>query len=323
MDTEFIGIRSELKQVKISEVIKMKPVKDQFQDGTHLVNNNRVKQLKKNLDSVLKNPTNPITVNSKGRILVGNHRRAALEEAVKEGFDGNRTISVLFLKEATTKEQDSKNVIDNNWNNNTTNKIPHLIYSELPASKKILAPAVQAFKTANTTLNKSFLEHMGIRVGSVINANPGYFLSIKDTGRASIGMIDLYESKGNKDTKLSTLTSFHSEDVNVDLNEIVEELSVAVFPGLSLIARLKEKGIWKEKLGNNKMLGYYILSLSISGRLVTGESTRRTNANQINFGQFERALKENGTKVFNAARTINDNSKASLDSLEGVFFPSK
>ncbi len=310
----------ELVWLPVVDFIKLKPFADQSHNGKSLIKMQRVNKLKKNPARILTNPKTPI-ISAENKIISGNHRRAALELIHAElPFSDDARIPVIQYTGKLSGGLESVIAIDGNLGGNTANSKTHLERSKTDTSVKVLKPAVEAFRGIGLKLSGENAEHLGIRLGSVINRNPKSVEALKGEKPIDISMVDLYNAKGNGDTDLRGLVDIQYEDENhvqVDLRPLVGKLSLAVFLAVKLINSLQESGLWKEKLGNNRMLMYYILELSLSKRLV---DSGRSKVGQCTFRHFESVLRSNGAKVLKAASTINADPNNSRDTLEILFF---
>lgn len=310
----------ELVWMPVVDFIKLKPFSDQSKNGKSLIKEARVKKLMSNINRILSNPKVPILTND-NKILSGNHRQRALDLTHQQvPFGHDAVIPVLKYTIKVTPSMESVIAIDGNLAGNTSNAKVHLRKSKTQVSVKVLNPACEAFDRIALKLSGENAEHLGIRLGSVINKNPKTLDSLIADKPMDVSMIDLYEAKGNGDTALRGLVDIeYDEDghVQVDLRNHVDKLVVAIFLGVKLIHKLQDKGLWKEKLGNNRMLMYYILELSLAKRIV---EAGRASDGKVTFRHFETILKTKGAEVYKAASTINADPAKSRDTLERLFF---
>lgn len=310
----------ELVWMPVVEFIKLKSFADQTHNGKSLIKMDRVNKLRTNVNRILTNPKLPI-ISTDNKIISGNHRRMALElEGKNLPFNVSTVIPVLKYSTRLTGALESVIAIDGNLAGNTSNTKTHLERSKTDTSIKVLKPAVESFRAIGLKLSGENAEHLGIRLGSVMNKNPKSLDALNSDRAIDISMIDLYNAKGNGDTNVKGLVDIqydNADHVQIDLRPVVSKLSIAVFLAVKFINSLQASGLWKEKLGNNKMLMYYILELSLTKRLVDGG---RSKAGKCSFKHFESVLRQNGAKVLKAASTINADAKNSRDTLEILFF---
>jgi hypothetical protein len=311
----------EMVTMTLKEYASLKPFDDQRGDSGALIKSSIVKNLKAHIKEVIQDP-NLAVITKDGKVVSGNHRRVAIKETLQEGIlNPEMPLSVIRLVEDYTPSELSIMAIRHNWGGNRANAVTHLLKAQTAISTKVFGPSSEAFHMNKISLGGERASKLAIRVGSVFNKYPQYFKAFVEGRAAGFTMIDLYQAKSNGDTNLGHFMDLeHPKHVKIDVRPYVDIMARTAYPGLKYIEDLRSSGLWKDKLGNNTMLEYYIMELAFNNRLVLGKA-KKVAAGKISFGKFETILKRNGRKIFIAASTINADAEASYDTLNGLFFP--
>jgi len=307
------------KLITVQQFIELcRPYKGQRDGRKVLVEKRYVDNLKANIDAALNSITNPIVINAVTfEVIQGNHRRQCVIELASEGkIDLSSKIRVLLDTTRRSSTEISEMAIRANSGNASYNFKTQLIWGGSEVGNKLLKPIAESLIELGLTKSEYNTSHLTILFGALYNSDINKVVQLIKTDKNSFKASDIYKARSGPLNKPHKCFGVKPQ-LNLNDAEFKSAFKKAIGPGIELIHDLKGKNgsleIWSEKFGEQKMIEYWILALSMNGKLSSNPNKGLTKK------AFRKIVEKHGGAIKKAMKNATNDLDAAIDSVSQYF----